>query len=104
MALSMNDATIARSNSGVEELITALQGQVTNVINTLGGQVYSDVKTRTNENWSGASKDAFLKDLDERVESVRNDLIALRTRIAEDLHNDRDTFIAKDAQIYNKTN
>ena len=100
MALDMSRATNAVSNKGVQEMITTLQTQIKGVYEAMLGPEYNTFLNVVDQNWSGASRDTFVRDFKEKVNSARGELKNLTVQVQHDLTNTKDTFIKADASVY----
>ncbi len=100
MALDMSRATNAVSQKGVQEMITTLQTQIKGVYEAMLGPEYNTFLNVVDQNWSGASRDAFVNDFKEKVNSARGELKNLMNRVSTDLTDTKNTFIKADASVY----
>lgn len=100
MALQMSNATNAVSNKGVDNIIIKLQDQIDAILRAVEGPEYKEFMTVVENNWSGASKDAFKKDLNSKITTMKADLTKMRSQVAADITATKNTFISADAKIY----
>lgn len=102
MALDMNKATQAVGISQMENLITRFQQNIDKIKDKLSktDADYQAFMNVVNENWSGTSKDDFMRDFQDKCSKARNELNDLKTQVRRDLINSQLEFMTKDAQVY----
>lgn len=100
MALNMNSAKTAVSASGTNKLVSELSAGIGKVKTALRGQAYVAFINNVNANWSGTSKDMFIKDLNKKLDTVSSELTKLQNQINTDLNAAKQAFIKADSTIY----
>lgn len=102
MALDMKNATIAVSNKGTTNMANNISNAIVRMgkVIEIGGKYYSPFINTVNNNWSGASRDAFVKDLNKKITQVQSELKTLANQVQSDLNSAKNAFVKRDANIY----
>lgn len=92
MALSMADATQARSISGQKTAIATLAMDIKKMKSTLAGDKYNNVKSVIASNWVGPDADSFVQALDKRRDNISKKLDELYKYVMTAIDNDQKQF------------
>lgn len=94
MAFNMGTATYARSASGKTSLKNNLNGDldaIANILNTSYSN-FSVLRSTIKENWQGVDCDAYIKSLERKVTSLKEDVLKYKACINTALDNDYNAF------------
>ena len=100
MALELKDLTYGRNLDNTKDIKNNLDGDIERVRSALTGSAYSDFKKTIAKYWNGADKDAFIKDFDQRVNSISSNLTKIKKYVDDALVDDYKTFVGKQKNHY----
>ncbi len=89
---SFDAATYARSASGLNRLISNLQGDIKRAGSKITGSEYNKFINTVKRNWSGADADRFLARFKSDVKNCKTSLDKYSKQIASTLRNDQAQF------------
>ncbi|MCI9279749.1 MAG: hypothetical protein HFJ02_03000 [Bacilli bacterium] len=94
MALTMSNATYARSTTGMNALKNDLQNDIQKIANNLrpSASAFNTLKSTIKANWVGEDCDAYLAHLERKLNSMSNDIIAYKKVIETALTGDLNDF------------
>ena len=102
MALTMENAEYARSKSGTEKIKANLDGDIKNIKTALKGAEKDALVKTFGRYWVGADHDAFIKDLEARINSIVSRCTKIQKFIDDALTNDYNNFIKNQSSFYKK--
>lgn len=96
----LTDFTYGRSKASTQAMINDVQSDIDRVIKIIDGEKYTELRKIADANWSGADKEAFFKDLDQKRQTLKSGLIGLRAKAAAVIQQDYDNFRKAQGNMY----
>ena len=102
MALTMENATYARSKSGTDKIKANLDGDIKNIKTALTGTAYTDMLKVFKSYWVGSDHEAFVKDLEARISSIKSRCNTIQKLVDQALTEDYNNFVKNQKNFYKK--
>lgn len=100
--LTMANAEYARSKTGTEKIKSNLDKDIKNIKDALSGTAKDNMLKTFKSYWVGSDHDAFVKDLESKISSIKTRCNTIQKYIDQALTDDYNNFIKNQRSFYKK--